>query len=463
MRLLFLLLIVLAHATVNAATMADTFSATTRNLMVMRVEAALAGAQADAGVIPRSAADEIASRAELKYLPADDLSEEYDRVRHRMVALLNVWRRSMAADASEYVHYGATTVDIYDTVAVLQLRDATLMLISSMRDIETLLIDRALLYRETVMIGRTLGQHALPITFGKKLSTWLGENRRHIERLKQVLANLQRSAIMKGAVGSYLGLGEQAIAVELGVAERLGLDVPFADDWHGSRDVMAEYAQVLALISKSWGRIGTELFLLQSTDIAETVETRPATAVGSSTMPHKNNPSKSEALIHYSRTIPRHAEVVLDDVVNFFERDNTSRMARVLRDISIESDAMLKSGYQLIESLQVDADAMSRNLGRTNQLIMAQRIAGALANDIGRRSANDRLHEISRHALAEGLSLKQAFMDSDLSGYLSVAELDALLDPATYVGLAAEQVDRVVSEVRSLRVTDPGQIDDDES
>ena len=163
-----------------AATVKDIFQAESENQFLLTVEAALASTQAQQGIIPQWAADEISKKAFTRYAPLEEIRAEQSRVNHRMVALLNVWAKSMEDGAGEYVHFGTTTVDIFDTVLVLQLRQAALMLISDMRDIELSMIDLAKKHRNTVMIGRTLGQHALPITFGKKVSVWLGENRRNI-------------------------------------------------------------------------------------------------------------------------------------------------------------------------------------------------------------------------------------------------------------------------------------------
>ena len=286
-------------------------------------------------MIPQSAADAITAAARPEAVPADALAAEYAIVRHRMVAFLNVFSRSLDADAANYLHYGATTVDIYDTAAMLQVRQSILLLIEDLRAIELQLIDLAETHRDTPMIGRTLGQHALPITFGKKVAGWIGENRRHIDRMTDLLDRVERSAIMKGAVGSYVGLGDRAQAVERRFGEELGLSEPYADDWHASRDVFAEYAVNLGLLARFYGRVGQEVFLLQMTDIAEVIEQRSSTAVGSSTMPHKNNPSLSEALIHYSRTIPALSDIVADDMINFFERDNTSRPNDAIGELSM--------------------------------------------------------------------------------------------------------------------------------
>ena len=242
------------------------------NQIVMDIEAALARAQASQGIIPGWAAEEITKKAEVRYMPKTEVDAENEFVRHRLVSRLNVWKRSLENGAEEYLHYGATTVDIFDTVLVLQIKASLGILIDDLIEIENLLLKLTKDNIETYMAGRTIGQHALPITFGKKTSTWLAENRRNIERLKAVEEKINRSVILKGAVGTYLGLGPKGIETELLMSQELGLGTPYIADWHGVRDVFAEYALTLALISKSFGRIGDELTLLQMTEIGETLE-----------------------------------------------------------------------------------------------------------------------------------------------------------------------------------------------
>ena len=437
-------------------TVEATFSDARLNGYVLDIEAALARAQAAEGVIPQSAADAITAAAVPGAVPADALAAEYDIVRHRMVAFIHVFSRSLDPEAANYLHYGATTVDIYDTARMLQVRQSILLLIEDLRDIELQLIALAETHRDTPMIGRTLGQHALPITFGKKVSGWIGENRRHIDRLTDLLGRVERSAIMKGAVGSYVGLGDRAQAVEQRFGAELGLGEPYADDWHASRDVFAEYAADLGLLARFYGRIGQEIFLLQSTDIGEVVERRRSTAVGSSTMPHKNNPSQSEALVQYSRTIPALAAVVADDMMNMFERDNTSRPNRVVADISVESEDMLAAASRLISRLEVDPEAMRRNLDRSGGWILSQRFVFALAPHMGRTEAEELIRDLAHQARDSGADLRETVMaNAAIRDALGEAEIDRLLDPTTYTGLAGEQVDAVIAAARAARPTDP--------
>ena len=433
----------------------NVFEAENSIQLVLDVAAALARTQARQGIIPEWAAQEITDKASLEYAPLSEIVEENHIVGHKMVALLNVWTRSIQNGADEFVHFGATTVDIYDTVMILQLQQTILFLIQDLRALEAIMLKLAEAHRDTVMIGRTIGQHALPITFGKKVATWLGENRRNIERLQRVLISVRHSAILKGAVGSYLGLGDLAIETEKGLAKELGLEVPYADDWHSSRDVLAEYASILAIISKSYGRIGNELFLLQMTDIGETTEVMSESNVGSSTMPHKKNPRKPEKLTHYSRVIPRFAEVILDDMVNSFERDDTSEATHMIAQISIETEKMFAVADALLSNLRVNKITMRDNLEKTRGLIMAQRVTFALADHIGKTTANSIMHDVSIDALSNELSLGDVLKKHpEISRYFTQKELGDLLDSSTYLGLAVEQVDVIVGQINEKRKID---------
>ena len=453
MKKILLTFIFLLPLIVNAEEkVSDIFTSDYRNKLFMDVEVALAEAQAELGIIPSWAAKEIKSKANLKYLNQSDIDAEHKLVRHSLVSRLNVWKRSIDNDAAEYLHYGATTVDIWDTVLVLQIRDSIDLLIDDLLEIEEYLIILTNDNLYTYMPGRTLGQHALPITFGKKTSTWLAENRRNIERLEHVQSKVNKSGILKGAVGSYLGLGEKAIETEALMMQKLGLDNPSKDDWHGIRDVFAEYALTLAIISKSFGRTGNELTLLQMTEIGETEEYLGPKSVGSSTMPQKKNPRGPGDLIEYSRTIPRFAEIILDDMVNSFERDG-QKSDDELKMISIESEKMLNKAKPLLRELKVNKNKMRENLEITNGLILSQRLTFYLADKIGKDTANDLMHDVAKLALKKDISLKEAALSNKIiSENISEDELNTILNPETYIGLAAEQAEIIIKDIKNKRV-----------
>ena len=430
---------------------ADVFKSQYRNQLFMDVEAALAQAQAELEIIPQWAADEISSKADVKYLKQKDIDKEQSLVRHTLVARLNVWKRSIDNNASEYLHYGATTVDIWDTVLVLQIDDSIDLLIDDLLEIEDYLITLTKDNLYTYMPGRTLGQHALPITFGKKTSTWLAENRRNIERLEHVQSKIKKSGILKGAVGSYLGLGDNAIKTESLMMRNLGLDDPSKDDWHGIRDVFAEYALTLAIISKSFGRVGNELTLLQMTEIGETEEYLGNRSVGSSTMPQKKNPRGPGDLIEFSRVIPRLSEIVLDDMINSFERDG-QKSDDELKMISVESEKMINRAKPLLKELKVNKKKMRENLEITNGLILSQRLTFYLADKIGKDTANELMHDIAKYALNNNISLKDAALNNKIVNQnITENTLKDILDPETYIGLAADQAQIIVKEIELKR------------
>ena len=429
----------------------DVFSSNNTNQIIMDIEAALARAQSYQGIIPDWAANEITTKANIKYMPQDKVDQEYELVRHRLVSRLNVWKKSLDFGAEEYLHFGATTVDIFDTVLVLQVKQSIDIFLSGLLEIEAELLKLTKDNIDTFMVGRTIGQHALPITFGKKTSTWLAENRRNIERLQAVELKINQSAILKGAVGTYLGLGEMAIKTEELMAKELGLSKPYIADWHGIRDVFAEYALTLAIISKSFGRIGDELTLLQMTEIGETLENLGSKAIGSSTMPHKKNPRGPGNLVNYSRIIPRYAEVILDDMINSFERDQP-RSDESIKDISITSEAMINTAKKLFNELEINKDQMRKNLDLTKGLILSQRVTFFLADKIGKDTADNLMHDVSMKALNEDVTLKEAIQKNNvISKYFSDDELDKLLNPETYIGLAIQQTKLVIQDIESKR------------
>ncbi len=454
MRLILILFLMFCIKLQADKTVSQIFNTDYRNQLFMDVEVALAQAQASLGIIPKWAADSIESKADIEHMSQKDINAEYELVRHTLVARLNVWKRSIDKEAAEYLHFGATTVDIWDTVLVLQLNDTLDLLVADLLDVETSLLKLTKDNLETYMTGRTLGQHALPITFGKKVSTWLAENRRNIERLRHVQSKINKSGILKGAVGSYLGLGEQAIQTEALMMKNLGLNEPAKDDWHGIRDVFAEYALTLSIISKSFGRIGHELTLLQMTELGETEEDLGSKAVGSSTMPQKKNPRGPGKLIEYSRLIPRISEVVLDDMVNSFERDGAKSDSE-LKLVSISTQEMINVAKPLLKTLRVNKLRMRENLNLTNGLILSQRLTFYLADVIGKDTANDLMHDVAKFALNNNLSLKEAALQNEIiSKNITEKELDRILDPETYVGLAIQQAQMIIEEIHAKRLAD---------
>ncbi len=433
----------------SPSSVADLFAYEARTQAILDVEAAMARAQAEHGVIPQTAATEITRTARIENVPEAAFDAEYARVRHRMVALLNVWRETLNDEGDEYVHFGATTVDMYGTATMMQIDRAVGEIDACLAGSIGKMTQLADAHKVTPMIGRTLGQHAQPITFGKKVSAWIGEYARHRERLYELRARVRRSAILKGAVGNYSGLGAKAVAVEQSFARELGFDPPYAADWSGTRDVIAEYGLVLGLIAKSHQRIGQELFLLQGSDIGEVRESLPSGTIGSSSMPHKRNPRLPERLVHAGRTIPRMGEVLAEDVVNFFERDNTSRLSPVIEEISVESAQAARNLNTVLSGLEVDAERMRANINATRGFAMSQRVAFALAEHMPRAEAEVLIKEVIADALEAGQTFAEALASNPrTTKHLSADEIADLLDPDAIEAPAIKQVERAIAEAQ---------------
>jgi adenylosuccinate lyase len=421
--------------------------------LILNIEAAMARVQARLGIIPQSAADEITRKARAECIDQKALFEEIRRVVHPMVAILNVWARTMEFGAGEYVHYGATTMDIWDTTYVLQLREAAAIMLNDMREIEFGMMNLAQKDRDTPMIGRTLGQHALPITFGFKVGAWITENRRNIERLKDCMRRLN-TGILSGAVGTYAGFGERGFEIEALTMQELGLGAPDAADWHGARDRYAEFGNVMAMIGMTFGKIGQEIFLLQATDIGEVEEYESETKVGSSTMPHKRNPNRTRTLVILSRKIRRNAEILLDWMVSIHERDQISS-AGELKEICLNTDRLLKTAKLLLGQLVVKPVVMLENLDKTKGLIMAEEVMFVLGKRIGKHTAHEVIRRVAREAHDKNMSFRETLLSwPDAVKHLNKEDLDLMLYPKNYIGLSREVVDRVVEETKKLRETD---------
>ncbi|MEQ8934840.1 MAG: lyase family protein [Amphiplicatus sp.] len=432
-------------APANAETVQEIFSPENEAALVMEAEAALARAQASFGVIPKKAAAEISEKADLSYAPFEEIVAARAIFNHRMVALLHVWRKRLSADARESLHYGTTTVDIYDTVLSLQLSASLDALLRDLDAVEARMAALAEVHRDTPMVGRTLGQHALVMTFGKKVAVWIGEIDRHRERLCEAQARIDRSVILKGPVGSYAGLGPRAAEIEKRFAKELNRRAPYADDWHGARDVYAEIALDIALMSRGFARVGQEVFLLQSSDIGEVAETRDTGAASSSSMPQKVNPALSEALIYYGRTIPRDAEIILDDVVNFFERDNTSRPNENLGALMIEAQEMLRTADDLVARLNVDSAAMRRNIDRSGPFLRAQAAVQLLTPSLGRETAEREVKLAAEQARLRGETFLGALQSRPLIAQnIAKPLLEKTLDPLADLDGAGREVDAVL-------------------
>ncbi len=288
-------------------------------------EAALAWAEADLGIIPQSAAEEIAAIGNAADYDLTVLKAEMDRTSHSIVPLVRAMKAKCSTEAGGYIHWGATTQDIMDTGLVLQIKDAWNVIAADLDALEGNLIGLARAHRDTPMAGRTHGQQAQPVTFGNKVAIWITEVRRHRVRMDQCAERLFMGQF-SGAVGSMAAIGPQGPEVQLRMMDILGLSVP-PISWHVARDTLAEAASVMAMVAGTMGKIAQEIFFMSKTELAELEEPMPAGKVGSSTMPHKRNPAICEGVVALSRTARGCVPPAFENIVAENERDKIGLQA----------------------------------------------------------------------------------------------------------------------------------------
>jgi len=429
----------------GSAEMREIFSDRNTVQKWLDTEAALARAEAEEGLIPAAAADEIQRIADAELYDLAAMQAAMARTAHPIVPLVRAMDEKCQGDAGGYVHWGATTQDIMDTGQVLQIRDAWAVIGGELETIASNLETLAREHRSTPMAGRTHGQQAQPITFGYKVAIWLDEVRRHQARMTEAGARLFVGQF-SGAVGSMAAIGAPGPKVQARMMEILGLQAP-AICWHVARDTMAECASVMALIAGTMGKIANEVYMLTKTETAEIEEPMPPGKVGSSTMPHKRNPAICETVVALARTARECVGQAFSLVVAEHERDKIGLLVEreFVARLHALTHAAVKKTAVLTGGLNVRADNMRRNLDITGGLMLSEAVMMKLAPVLGRQESHEVVYQAAQAAAVDGRTMKQALMDvPEVAEKLSEAEIDAILDPAAYTGLCAEFADRVV-------------------
>ncbi len=415
------------------------------------VIAALARAQAAAGVIPASAADLISTHARADLLDVAYAAEQTRQTSHSMLGLIRALQAVLPEEAREYVYTGATVQDITDTWTALAIRGVGGIVWRDLRQIEEQLLDLAVAHRSTVMAGRTHGQPGSAVTFGWKAASWADEIRRHLDRLR---AGASRWLVgqLGGGVGSLVFYGGHAMAVRARFCAELGLADP-GISWLSARDRGAEFAQLLALICGTLARIGGEVYELQRPEIGELAEASPAGTVGSITMPHKQNPESSEHLDTLARLARANAAVMVEAVPQQHERDGRGWKAEwvALPEVCLLATAALQTSIDLLAALAVDTEAMRNNLARHGGYPVSERALALLAPRLGPRRAQERLQQALGEGIAAGLTAEQALVNAGLFSPAQARQLAGQPD----TGACAAMTDLVVERARTARAAEP--------
>ena len=420
----------------------------------MQVEAALAKAQASTGTIEKKDAEEIARIASLDVVKIERIKEIESETNHDIMAMIKAMTEQCKGDSGKYIHLGATSNDIIDTATALQIRDA-LKLINN--DVDELLFTFAKIAkreRNTLEVGRTHAQFAIPITFGFKIAGYIAEMLRHKERLFEIEPRACAGK-MAGAVGTGAALGKNFNKIQILVMQELLLTYEPAATQVVGRDRYTELICLLANIATSLERYGTEVRNLQRTEIGEVSESFDVDKqVGSSTMAQKRNPVGSENITGLARVIRGFVIPTFENQVLWHERDlsNSSAERFILPHVFVLLDDMLVRTNKIFSGLKVNADRMLKNIELSKGLIMAEPVMMKLVEKgFGRQTAHEIMRESSMTALQKNINLKDVLLKrEDVRKVMTEAEMTSVMDPVTYTGDAKAIVDKMVSAAEEV-------------
>ena len=420
-------------------------------------EAALARAEARAGVIPSPAADAIAAKCKAELFDVAKLAQGAKLAGNVAIPLIKELTHRVAEadkEAARYVHWGATSQDAIDTGLILQLRQALRVVDADLERLNEALADLATKHRSTLMVARTWMQQALPTTFGFKVAGWLdgvGRARARLSETQQRVIVLQ----FGGAVGTLAALGSKGQEVARYLGAELHLPLPNMP-WHAQRDRMAELAAVLGICAGTLGKIARDISLHAQTEVAEVFEPAGEGRGGSSTMPHKRNPVTCATVLAACLRVPGLVSTMLSAMPQEYERGLGGWHAEweTLPEIVSLTAGALHHLAEIVPRLEIDAVKMRENLELTRGLIYAEAVSMALAAKIGRARAHEFVEAACRRAQSEKRQLREVLaQEEEVKRQLSPRELEDLFDPRKYLGAAEAFVDWVVSEGRSKNAT----------
>jgi adenylosuccinate lyase len=427
----------------------DLFSRGARLNRALRVEAALALSEAELGMIPGDAAAEIDRAATLAKVSLDRVDALERTLKHDVMAMTRALAE-VAGPAGRWVHFGATSADITDTAQALELKESGAILREDLTQLAKTLVELARKHRATPEVGRTHGQHGVPISFGYKMAVAAAEVTRHRDRLDELLPRLAVGK-MAGAVGTGAGFGSHAADLEASVMHRLGLTADEAPTQIVGRDRIAEFTNFLALVASTAERLATEVRNLQRTEIAEVSEPfDEAHQVGSSTMAQKRNPMVSENVTSLARLVRALALPPLENMVQWHERDlaNSANERIVLPHAIVLTDDYLQKLTDVFGGLKVDPERMAAEIARSGGGSMTENLMLALTSKgLARAEAHELLRTLTSGGTQGPSLVERAKASPAVRTHLSETEIDELVDPASYVRAAAAKTDRVVAEL----------------
>ncbi|HDJ26458.1 MAG TPA: adenylosuccinate lyase [Candidatus Bathyarchaeota archaeon] len=426
------------------------FEEESRLRKMLLVEAALARAHAELGNIPREDAERIWQVATSGAVKIERVKEIEAEIKHETMAVVRALIEA-CGPSGRYVHLGATSSDILDTALALQLKEALTVLKGRLAQLIALVARMAEEHEGTIMVGRTHGQHALPITLGFKLAVWAAELYRHLRRLEECEERVLVGK-MSGAVGTMAGLGPRALELQERVMAILGLRAAEISTQIVQRDRLAELICLLALLASTLDNMATEIRELQRTEIGELAEPFDERAqVGSSTMPHKRNPITCERICGLAKVVRGLVVPALENVPTWHERDLTQSSAErfTVPEALILVDYMLYLMIKVLSGLEIKPERMRENLALTKGLIMSEALMLELVRrGMARDEAYGLVRSLALRAMKEDRPFRDVVLEEEaVKALMAPEELEELLRPENYLGTATEQVRRIAGLV----------------
>lgn len=426
---------------------------------------ALAETQAEFGWIPDNAAADLAAACRELEIGTDLLEQarrDFEASNHSLLGLIKALQSRCPGESGEWLCYGATVQDITDTQTARILGRLRVIVQQRLENIARSLMRLARNYRDVPMCGRSHGQPGLPITFGFKVAGWLDEVLRHLQRLDETASRMSVGQLA-GGVGSLSSFGANGLAFQERFLSRLGLSSANIS-WTSSRDRIAEWLNLMALMAALADRIGHEIYNLQRPEIGELSEGFVPGTVGSITMPQKRNPEISEHLGTLARSVRYHAAQMLENLVHDHERDGRSWKSEwaLLPGSCLATEKSLTLLESLLNGLQVHTGRMLANLDATKGFIQAERVMLALAPQLGKQSAHQLVYRTAMAALDAGRTLSEAVLDApEINRLIPASEFASLFDYRQSTGCCAEMVDRVLAAAEAQLPPDVGRGADD--
>ncbi len=416
---------------------------------MLHFEAVLAAAESEAGVVPASAVAPITAgckRSEIDMTALADAAAVAGNTAIPLVKMLTAKVEQSDPEAAKWVHYGATSQDVMDTGLVLQLREGFKVIEADLGRAMAATATLAKIHRDTPMAGRTWLQQALPITFGLKMAGTLDALMRHRDRLAEARPRIL-ALQFGGAAGTLASLGDKGPEVARLLAARLNLSLPDTP-WHGQRDRILEAASLMAGLAATSAKVARDVALMMQTEVGEVLEPAAPGRGGSSTMPHKRNPTLSATILGAAGLAPQLLAAIAAGGAGEHERFAGGWQSEwlALPELARLTGGVLSRLAELLEGLEIKPDRMADNLAATGGLMMAEAVQMALAPALGRLVAHGRIEAACRKAVGEGRALLDVLAeDEEISLHASRERLADLLDPAGYLGTAGVFVDRVLA------------------